>query len=61
MEPKFAVYLVLIEDTADADMTLAGAVESLDRIADDLDYSAASDLMEDIAIGARVQAQDGYR
>jgi hypothetical protein len=45
---RFAVYLVMVEDTEECDMSLAEEVDSLDRLAGDMTYKQAEDYMSDI-------------
>jgi len=47
-EARYAVYIVIIEDTNEADMALAESVESLDRVAEGLTYQHAEDCVFDL-------------
>lgn len=46
---KFAVYVVVVEDSELADMELAGVVESLDRVEGGMTYETAEGLMVEVA------------
>lgn len=50
---KYAVYVVVIEDTSSADMDLSGQVEVLERADADMEYDEAEVLMRQLAQDAR--------
>ena len=45
---QYAVYIVIIEDTSQADMDLACAVDSLERLDGDMTYQQAINYMADV-------------
>ena len=49
-EIKYAVYVVLVEDSERTDMALSQFVDSMERVGVDLDYTEASTLMQDLLV-----------
>jgi hypothetical protein len=50
---KYAVYVVIVEDSEDADTRLAESVEQLERVGDALDWADAQALQEELEAVAR--------
>lgn len=50
MSEKFAVYVVMVEDTEKADLELSAQVLDMARIGGNMTYAAASDLVMDTPV-----------
>jgi hypothetical protein len=45
---KYAIYVVVVEDTSEADMRLSGGVVAMERIGGNLDYDNAESAMYEV-------------
>jgi hypothetical protein len=52
MDPKYAVYVVIVEDTNLSDEVLADTVDTLERVGNDLSWADAEALVKTLEAAA---------